>query len=76
MFLYHFASYLYRNVAFISASVVGVLVALSVYDEDVLTVEHVLSIITVCGCVLAGARCVCSVRAYTRGLQRDLNATL
>ncbi|XP_048488765.1 autophagy-related protein 9A [Plutella xylostella] len=45
-----------KNVAFISASVVGVLVALSVYDEDVLTVEHVLSIITVCGCVLAGAR--------------------
>lgn len=43
---------------FLSASVLGVLVVLSVYDEDVLTVEHVLTIITILGCVLAGARCV------------------
>ncbi|KAJ8737382.1 hypothetical protein PYW07_000653 [Mythimna separata] len=45
-----------KNVVFLSASVLGVLVVLSVYDEDVLTVEHVLSIITILGCVLAGAR--------------------
>nr|QNO58549.1 autophagy-related protein 9 [Heortia vitessoides] len=45
-----------KNIVFLSASVLGVLVVLSVYDEDVLTVEHVLTIITVLGCVLAGAR--------------------
>ncbi|XP_063546462.1 autophagy-related protein 9A [Cydia strobilella] len=45
-----------KNVMFFSASVLGVLVMLSVYDEDVLTVEHVLTIITILGCVLAGAR--------------------
>ncbi|KAL4717803.1 hypothetical protein ACJJTC_000952 [Scirpophaga incertulas] len=45
-----------KNVMFLSASVLGVLIVLSVYDEDVLTVEHVLSIITILGCVLAGAR--------------------
>ncbi|XP_072931168.1 autophagy-related protein 9A [Epargyreus clarus] len=45
-----------KNIVFLSASVLGVLVALSVYDEDVLTVEHVLTIITILGCVLAGAR--------------------
>ncbi|XP_050683995.1 autophagy-related protein 9A [Leptidea sinapis] len=45
-----------KNLVFLSASVLGVLVVLSVYDEDVLTVEHVLTIITVLGCVLAGAR--------------------
>lgn len=45
-----------RNVVFLSASVLGVLVVLSVYDEDVLTVEHVLTIITILGCMLAGAR--------------------
>ncbi|XP_026730706.1 autophagy-related protein 9A, partial [Trichoplusia ni] len=45
-----------KNVVFLSASVLGVLVVLSVYDEDVLTVEHVLSIITILGCILAGAR--------------------
>ncbi|KAJ0183714.1 hypothetical protein K1T71_000137 [Dendrolimus kikuchii] len=45
-----------RNIVFISASVLGVLVMLSVYDEDVLTVEHVLSIITILGCILAAAR--------------------
>lgn len=48
--------YFYRNIVFLSASVLGVLVMLSVYDEDVLTVEHVLSIITILGCVLAAAR--------------------
>ncbi|CAH0745938.1 unnamed protein product [Diatraea saccharalis] len=45
-----------KNVVFLSASVLGVLVVLSVYDEDVLTVEHVLTIITILGCILAGAR--------------------
>ncbi|XP_063837783.1 autophagy-related protein 9A [Ostrinia nubilalis] len=45
-----------KNVVFLSASVLGVLVMLSVYDEDVLTVEHVLTIITILGCLLAGAR--------------------
>ncbi|XP_047543440.1 autophagy-related protein 9A [Vanessa atalanta] len=45
-----------KNVVFVSASVLGVLVVLSVYDEDVLTVEHVLTIITILGCILAGAR--------------------
>ncbi|XP_075990508.1 autophagy-related protein 9 [Anticarsia gemmatalis] len=45
-----------KNVVFLSASVLGVLVVLSVYDEDVLTVEHVLSIITILGCILAAAR--------------------
>ncbi|CAG4942302.1 unnamed protein product [Colias eurytheme] len=45
-----------KNIVFLSASVLGVLVVLSVYDEDVLTVEHVLSIITILGCILAGAR--------------------
>ncbi|CAK1554810.1 unnamed protein product [Leptosia nina] len=45
-----------KNIVFLSASVLGVLVALSVYDEDVLTVEHILTIITILGCVLAGAR--------------------
>ncbi|CAG9558666.1 unnamed protein product [Danaus chrysippus] len=45
-----------KNAVFLSASVLGVLVVLSVYDEDVLTVEHVLTIITILGCVLAGAR--------------------
>lgn len=52
----------YRNIVFLSASVLGVLVVLSVYDEDVLTVEHVLSIITILGCVLAAARYVYIIR--------------
>ncbi|XP_053623905.1 autophagy-related protein 9A [Plodia interpunctella] len=45
-----------KNVLFVSASVLGVLVMLSVYDEDVLTVEHALTVITLLGCVAAGAR--------------------
>lgn len=39
-----------------TGSVLGVLVVLSVYDEDVLTVDHVLSIITILGVILAAAR--------------------
>lgn len=45
-----------KNVAFLSASILGVIVVLSVYDEDVLTVEHVLTILTILGCILAGSR--------------------
>ncbi|XP_059059836.1 autophagy-related protein 9A [Achroia grisella] len=45
-----------KNIVFVAASVLGVLVVLSVYDEDVLAVEHVLTIITILGCVVAIAR--------------------
>ncbi|XP_078042423.1 autophagy-related protein 9 isoform X2 [Augochlora pura] len=45
-----------KNIAFVSGSVLAVLLILTVYDEDVLTVEHVLTLITIFGAVLAGAR--------------------
>ncbi|CAF4745258.1 unnamed protein product [Pieris macdunnoughi] len=56
-----------RNIVFVSASILGVLVALSVYDEDVLTVEHVLTIITILGCVLAGARALIGLEEHLDG---------
>ncbi|KAG0728093.1 Autophagy-related protein 9A [Chionoecetes opilio] len=45
-----------RHVAFVCGAVLAVLAGLSVYDEDVLQVEHVLTIMTVLGAVLAGCR--------------------
>ena len=45
-----------RFVTFIAGSILEVLLILSVWDEDVLNVEHVLTIITVLGAVVAGAR--------------------
>ena len=39
----------YRNVAFFAGSVLAVLVVLTVIDEDVLAVEHVLTTMTVAG---------------------------
>lgn len=45
-----------KHIVFLSASVLGVLIMLTIYDESVLTVEHVLTIITVLGCIVAGAR--------------------
>jgi len=39
----------FRNVAFFSGSVLAVLVVLTVIDEDVLNVEHVLTIMTIAG---------------------------
>lgn len=45
-----------KNVAFVAGSVLAVLIILTVYDEDVLTVEHVLTTITVLGAIMAGAR--------------------
>uniref|UniRef100_A0A3B3VS16 Autophagy-related protein 9 n=1 Tax=Poecilia latipinna TaxID=48699 RepID=A0A3B3VS16_9TELE len=41
-----------KNVAFFSGSVLAVLIALTVYDEDVLTVQHILTAITVLGVVI------------------------
>ena len=38
-----------RNVAFFAGSVLAVLVVLTVIDEDVLNVEHVLTIMTIAG---------------------------
>ncbi|XP_050715941.1 autophagy-related protein 9A-like [Eriocheir sinensis] len=45
-----------RHVAFICGAVFAVLAALTVFDEDVLQVEHVLTIMTILGAVLAGCR--------------------
>ncbi|PBC33306.1 autophagy-related protein 9A isoform X1 [Apis cerana] len=45
-----------KNVAFVAGSILAVLLILTVYDEDVLTVEHVLTTITILGAIVAGAR--------------------
>ncbi|KAG7172558.1 autophagy-related protein 9A-like [Homarus americanus] len=45
-----------KHMAFACGAVFAVLAALSVYDEDVLQVEHVLTFMTVMGAVLAGCR--------------------
>ncbi|CAI2352683.1 unnamed protein product [Caenorhabditis sp. 36 PRJEB53466] len=41
-----------KNVTFVAAAIVGILTILSAWDEDVLQVEHVLTVITVCGVVI------------------------
>jgi autophagy-related protein 9 len=45
-----------RNVAFMAGMCLAMLLFLSIYDEDVITVEHVLMAITVRGAVVAGSR--------------------
>lgn len=45
-----------KNVAFIAGSILAVLLILTIYDEDVLAVEHVLTLITILGAIVAGAR--------------------
>ncbi|XP_010884324.2 autophagy-related protein 9B [Esox lucius] len=45
-----------KNVAFFSGSVLAVLIALTVYDEDVLTVQHILTAITVLGVIITITR--------------------
>jgi hypothetical protein len=50
--------YQFRNVAFVSGAVFAVLSLLAIYDEDVLTIEHVLLLITVLGAVMAVCRYV------------------
>ena len=45
-----------KNVAFICGSVLAVTIILTVWDEDVLNVEHLLTVMTVLGAAVAGAR--------------------
>ncbi|XP_046420102.1 autophagy-related protein 9A isoform X1 [Neodiprion fabricii] len=45
-----------KNVAFVAGSILAVLLILTIYDEDVLTVEHVLTTMTMLGAIVAGAR--------------------
>lgn len=47
-----------RHIAFFAGSVLAVLIALTVYDEDVLTVQHILTAITLLGLLLTVARWV------------------
>ncbi|XP_070566491.1 autophagy-related protein 9A-like [Ptychodera flava] len=45
-----------QNIAFFAASILAVLLVLTVYDEDVLTVEHVLTLMTLLGLVVTCCR--------------------
>ncbi|KAM8966620.1 autophagy-related protein 9A-like [Pelodytes ibericus] len=45
-----------KNLGFFAGSVLAVLIALTVYDEDVLTVQHILTAITVLGVLVTVAR--------------------
>ena len=56
MFVSPVAAVLARFVCFIAGSVLIVFVVLTVWDEDVLNVEHTLTIMTVLGAAVAGAQ--------------------
>ncbi|XP_006825096.1 autophagy-related protein 9A-like [Saccoglossus kowalevskii] len=45
-----------QNIAFFAASILAVLLLLTVYDEDVLTVEHVLTLMTILGLIVTCCR--------------------
>lgn len=45
-----------KNVAFFAGSLLAVLIALTIYDEDVLAVEHVLTSITLLGVCITVCR--------------------
>lgn len=45
-----------KNLAFFAGSLLAVLIALTIYDEDVLAVEHVLSSITLLGVCITVCR--------------------
>ncbi|XP_069502068.1 autophagy-related protein 9A-like isoform X3 [Ambystoma mexicanum] len=45
-----------KNVGFFSGSILAVLISLTVYDEDVLTVQHILTAITLLGILVTVAR--------------------
>ncbi|XP_072313530.1 autophagy-related protein 9A [Eucyclogobius newberryi] len=55
-FLSPLLTVLAKNVAFFAGSVLAVLIALTIYDEDVLSVEHVLSSITLLGVCITVCR--------------------
>ncbi|XP_072324214.1 autophagy-related protein 9A [Scyliorhinus torazame] len=56
-FLSPLLTVLAKNLAFFAGSILAVLIALTVYDEDVLAVEHVLTTITLLGLCVTVCRC-------------------
>ncbi|XP_067843035.1 autophagy-related protein 9A isoform X2 [Heptranchias perlo] len=56
-FLSPLLTVLAKNLAFFAGSILAVLIALTVYDEDVLAVEHVLTTITLLGVCITVCRC-------------------
>ncbi|XP_078571343.1 autophagy-related protein 9A-like isoform X2 [Branchiostoma floridae x Branchiostoma japonicum] len=55
-FTSHVMTLIARHVAFLAGAIFAVLVVLTIYDEDVLTIEHVLTITTLMGVLVAGCR--------------------
>lgn len=56
-FLSPLLTLLAKNGAFFAGSILAVLIALTIYDEDVLAVEHVLTTVTLLGVTVTVCRC-------------------
>lgn len=70
-----------KNVAFFAGSLLAVLIALTIYDEDVLAVEHVLSSITLLGVCITVCRSglssgCCSVTFIFISIEQGLHLKL
>lgn len=61
-----------KHVAFVASSILAVLICLTIYDEDVITVEHVITIITGLGAVVAVSRAFMSDTIPQKYSQSDL----
>ncbi|RWS14224.1 autophagy-related protein 9A-like isoform X2 [Dinothrombium tinctorium] len=62
-----------NHVAFISAAILSVLIILTAYDEDVITIEHVITVMTGCGLALAIARSFMKTDMPLKHTQTELN---
>ena len=54
--VYFYINSLFRQIAFYAGSILAVLIILTVFDEDVLNVEHVIPTMAVLGVVIAVCR--------------------
>ncbi|CAG2108030.1 unnamed protein product [Medioppia subpectinata] len=63
-----------KFVSFIAGTIVSVLIILTVYDEDVMTVEHVITIVTLLGALIAMSRAFISSEIPSRYTHAELNA--
>lgn len=65
-----------KHIAFIAGAMLAVLLALTIYDEDVITVEHLITVVTALGGIIALCRTFISSEIPSRYTHAELHANI
>lgn len=67
---------IFKHIAFIAGSILAILICLTIYDEDVITVEHLITVMTALGGIVAISRAFISSEIPSKYTHSELHTNV